>query len=288
MTTAMTLLHWLVPWEPSPLTLLAFAVVGALYLRGSWRSPLTAPWPRQLAFWLGFAVLYIGLQSQLDYYAEHEFFIHRLQHLGLHHLGPFLIALAYPGVTLRRGLPLRWRTRGLNPLLRVAPVRWTLNVLLNPVVAGVLFVGLIYFWLWPAVHFDAMLDARLYRVMNTSMAVDGLLFWWLILDPRSRPPARLAPGVRVLLALAVMPPQIALGAYISFTQRDLFPLYSLCGRAMGGISPATDQLLGGLVTWIPASMMSVIAALLALRHWMALSQRGRLPQRPRAALSPRR
>ncbi|MDE1898873.1 MAG: cytochrome c oxidase assembly protein [Xanthomonadaceae bacterium] len=284
----MTLLDWLIPWEPSPLTLLAFAAVGALYLRGSRRSPLTAPWPRQLAFWLGFAVLYVGLQSQLDYYAEHEFFIHRLQHLGLHHLGPFLIALAYPGVTLRRGLPLRWRTRGLNPLLRTAPVRRTLNVLLNPVVAGVLFVGLIYFWLWPAVHFDAMLDARLYRVMNTSMAVDGLLFWWLILDPRPRPPARLAPGVRVLLALAVMPPQIALGAYISFTQRDLFPLYSLCGRAMGGISPATDQLLGGLVTWIPASMMSVIAALLALRHWMALSQRRRLPQRRRAAISPRR
>ena len=284
----MTLLDWLIPWEPSPLTLLAFAAVGALYLRGSRRSPLTAPWPRQLAFWLGFAVLYVGLQSQLDYYAEHEFFIHRLQHLGQHHLGPFLIALAYPGVTLRRGLPLRWRTRGLNPLLRTAPVRRTLNVLLNPVVAGVLFVGLIYFWLWPAVHFDAMLDVRLYRVMNTSMAVDGLLFWWLILDPRPRPPARLAPGVRVLLALAVMPPQIALGAYISFTQRDLFPLYSLCGRAMGGISPATDQLLGGLVTWIPASMMSVIAALLALRHWMALSQRRRLPQRRRAAISPRR
>lgn len=284
----MALLHWLIPWEPSPLTLLAFAAVGALYLRGSQRSPLTAPWPRQLAFWLGFAVLYIGLQSQLDYYAEHEFFIHRLQHLGLHHLGPFLIALAYPGATLRRGLPLRWRTRGLDPLLRTAPVRRTLDVLLNPVVAGVLFVGLIYLWLWPAVHFDAMLDARLYRVMNTSMAVDGLLFWWLILDPRPRPPARLAPGVRVLLALAVMPPQIALGAYISFTQRDLFPLYSLCGRAMGGISPATDQLLGGLVTWIPASMMSVIAALLALRHWIALSQRGRLPQRRRAALNPGR
>ena len=284
----MALLHWLIPWEPSPLTLLAFAAVGMLYLRGSRRSPLTAPWPRQLAFWLGFAVLYVGLQSQLDYYAEHEFFIHRLQHLGLHHLGPFLIALAYPGATLRRGLPLRWRTRGLNPLLRTAPVRRTLDVLLNPVVAGVLFVGLIYLWLWPAVHFDAMLDARLYRVMNTSMAVDGLLFWWLILDPRPRPPARLAPGVRVLLALAVMPPQIALGAYISFTQHDLFPLYSLCGRAMGGISPATDQLLGGLVTWIPASMMSVIAALLALRHWIALSQRGRLPQRRRAALNPGR
>ncbi len=284
----MALLHWLIPWEPSPLTLLAFAAVGMLYLRGSLRSPLTAPWPRQLAFWLGFAVLYVGLQSQLDYYAEHEFFIHRLQHLGLHHLGPFLIALAYPGATLRRGLPLRWRTRGLNPLLRTAPVRRTLDVLLNPVVAGVLFVGLIYLWLWPAVHFDAMLDARLYRVMNTSMAVDGLLFWWLILDPRPRPPARLAPGVRVLLALAVMPPQIALGAYISFTQHDLFPLYSLCGRAMGGISPATDQLLGGLVTWIPASMMSVIAALLALRHWIALSQRGRLPQRRRAALNPGR
>jgi putative membrane protein len=259
---------WLKPWEASPTVVVVVAASAALYLRGCARHHV--PFVRQLAFWLGLGLLYASLHTRLDYYSEHEFFVHRLQHLVLHHLGPFLIALSHPGAALRSGLPLRWRVDYLQPVERSAPVRWALAVLLNPVVASVLFVGLIFFWLWPPVHFDAMLDERLYRVMNWSMTIDGLMFWWLILDPRPRPPARLAPGLRVVVALAVMVPQILLGAYVTFTHRDLYPIYTLCGRAFGGVSPETDQYLGGLILWIPSSMMSVVAALIAMRNWLRL------------------
>jgi putative membrane protein len=156
----------------------------------------------------------------------------------------------------------------LQPIERSASVRWFLVLLFHPVVAPLLLVGLIYFWLWPPVHFEAMLDVRLYRATNWSMAIDGLMFWWLILDRRPRPPARIAPGLRVFLPLLVMLPQIVLGAYVTFTHRDLYPVYALCGRAFGGIAPATDQSLGGLITWIPSSMMSVVAALIAMRNWL--------------------
>ncbi len=271
-------LRWWIPWEPSIVAVIVFAAAVWLYWRGARRSPVTAPWYRQLAFWTGLLIVYTGLHTQLDYCAEHEFFVHRLQHMGLHHMGPFLIALARPAATMRRGLPLSWRVRFLRPALRSAPVRWLADILLHPFVAAVLFAGLIWFWLWPAVHFDAMLDWRLYRVMNWSMAVDGLLFWWLILDPRPRPPARLAPGVRVFVALAVMIPQILIGAYITFVGRDLYPIYSLCGRAFLSITPATDQYIGGLILWIPSSMMSVIGALIAFTHWINLDSRGRLPK----------
>ncbi len=274
-------LRWWVPWEPSVSVVVVFALAVWLYWRGARRSPMTAPWYRQLSFWLGLLIVYTGLHTQLDFYAEHEFFVHRIQHLGLHHMGPFLIALAYPGVTMRRGLPLRWRIHWLRPALQWPPVRKFLDVLLNPFVASVLFVGLIYLWLWPSVHFDAMLDWRLYRLMNFSMAADGMLFWWLILDHRPRPPARLSPGVRVFVALAVILPQILIGAYISFTRTDLYPIYSLCGRAFAGIAPLTDQRLGGLILWIPSSMMSVIGALIAFSHWLRLDSKGRLPRNRR-------
>lgn len=273
-------LRWWVPWEPSATVVIVFALVVWLYWRGARCSPMTAPWRRQLPFWLGLLVVYIGLHTRLDYYAEHEFFVHRIQHLGLHHLGPFLIALAYPGVTMRRGLPLRWRTRWLQPALHWMPVRKLLDVLLHPFVAALMFVGLIYLWLWPAVHFDAMLDWRLYRLMNFSMAADGMLFWWLVLDHRPRPPARLSPGVRVFVALAVILPQILIGAYISLSRTDLYPIYSLCGRAFS-ITPMMDQHIGGLITWIPSSMMSVIAALIAFTHWLRLDNKGRLPRNRR-------
>lgn len=264
-------MSWLWPWEPSPTVLLTVIAFAALYVRGCMRRPVSVP--RQLSFWIGLGLLYASLHTELDYYSEHEFFVHRLQHLVLHHLGPFLIALSHPGAALRSGLPLDWRIRWLRPLERSAPMRITLAILLNPFVASFLFVGLIFFWLWPPIHFDAMIDARLYRVMNWSMTIDGLLFWWLILDPRARPPARLAPGLRILVALAVMVPQILLGAYVTFTHRDLYPIYTLCGRAFGGISADTDQYLGGLILWIPSSMMSVIAALIAMRNWLRLDTR---------------
>lgn len=277
----MIVFDWLVPWEPSWVVVVSFAVIAAMYVRGN--RMRRAPWPRRVSFWVGMAVVYIGLHTKLDYYAEHEFFMHRLQHLGLHHLGPFLIALAYPGVTLRAAIPPRWRNRWLRPVLASRALRWPLRILLNPLVAGFLFVGLIYFWLWPPVHFVAMLDARLYRVMNWSMVLDGLIFWWLVLDPRPHPPARLAPGLRIFLALAVIFPQILIGAYLTFTHRELYSIYDLCGRAFGSIPASTDQYMGGLILWIPSSMMSVVAALFALHHWVMLSARGRLRQaRPRA------
>jgi putative membrane protein len=204
--------------------------------------------------------------------------MHRLQHLVLHHLGPFFIALSYPGAALRAGIPFSWRQRWLKPVLDKPSARIALRVLFNPIVAVTLFVGLIYFWLLSPIHFKAMLDWRLYRVMNWSMVIDGLLFWWLVLNSRPAPPARLAPGRRILIVIAAIPPQIMLGAYIFFTPHELYPIYSICGRAFTWISPMRDQQIGGLLLWIPGSMMSVIGALIATRHWLRLSTRQRLVQ----------
>ncbi len=273
----MRFLYWLVPWEFSPTVVVCCTIAALLYWRGARRRP-PGFW-RQLAFWSGLVLIYVALHTYLDYYAEREFFIHRIQHLVLHHVGPFLIALSAPGPVMRSGLPLRWRSRGLARLEATRAWQATADVLFNPWIASVLFFGVIYLWLWPSIHFVAMLDWRLYRVMNWSVTVDGLMFWWLVLDRRPCPPARLAPGVRVLVSLAVAVPQILIGALITFARHDLYPIYDICGRAFPSISFLTSQMIGGLVLWVPSAMMSVIAALIALRNWMSLSQRGRLPQR---------
>jgi putative membrane protein len=270
----MNLLYWLEPWEPSPTVVIVVLVTAILFLRGARKAKVSIP--RRVSFWFGLVALYVALHTRLDYFFEHEFFMHRAQHLVLHHLGPFFIALSYPGAALRAGIPFSWRQRFLRPALQATPVRIALNVLMNPVVACGLFVGLIYFWLLSPIHFVAMLDWRLYRVMNWSMVIDGLMFWWLVLDSRPAPPARLSPGRRVLVVIAAIPPQIMLGAFIFFSTHELYSVYSICGRAFTWLSPMRDQQIGGLLLWIPGSMMSVVGALIALRHWMRLSARGRL------------
>jgi putative membrane protein len=269
-----SLFYWLEPWEPSPTVVIAVLLAAVLFARGARKARVSIA--RHVSFWFGLTALYVALHTRLDYFFEHEFFMHRLQHLVLHHLGPFFIALSYPGAALRAGIPFSWRQRWLKPVLDKPSARLALRVLFNPIVAVTLFVGLIYFWLLSPIHFKAMLDWRLYRAMNWSMVIDGLMFWWLVLDSRPAPPARLAPGLRILVVIAAIPPQIMLGAYIFFTPHELYPIYSICGRAFTWISPMRDQQIGGLLLWIPGSMMSVIGALIAIRHWMRLSTREQL------------
>ena len=264
------LLAFFVPWEFSWLVQIAVWSALLLYANGL----RTAPDSEQpgygpiLAFVLGVLLMYLVTQTRFDYWSQYMFFVHRGQHLVLHHLAPFLIALSMPAAVLARGLPApvrRWFSRR-----RVLRSAWVgiYRTLQQPALACFLFVGLIAFWLTPEIHFDAMLNVTLYWVMNWSMALDGLLFWWLMFEHGRRGiTPRLGYGTRVLLLFAVMVPQIISGASITFAERNWFEVYAVCGRAWP-LDPMTDQLLGGLITWIPAAMMSVIGALVILRFWI--------------------
>lgn len=261
-----TVLYWLQPYEFSPLITAVFTFVALCYLRGLRKRRQRGDRPgllRPLAFLLGVGLCYGVMHTRFDYLAQYLFFMHRIQHLVLHHLGPFLIALAVPWGTLALGLPDAMRQK-LRPLLSNRFVRGGYAVLQHPVVAPVLFVGLIGFWLAPSIHFDAMLSADLYQLMNWSMLIDGLLFWWLMLDPRDPAQANTPRHMtRLLILFLIMVPQILLGAWIALSGAELYDVYSVCGRAWP-IAPATDQRLGGLVTWIPAAMMSVLGILVVL------------------------
>ncbi|WP_447043257.1 cytochrome c oxidase assembly protein [Vreelandella sp. H-I2] len=257
--------YYLLPWEFSPIWTLVCLAGAGLYVRGlvhRRRCGKHDGFWHPFAFLLGVVAIYAVSQTHFDYLAQFMFFVHRGQHLVLHHLAPFLIALAAPLPVLAAGLP-HW-VNGLPGFSMVARgLRPGYRLLQHPVVAPLLFVGLIYFWLIPHIHFDAMLSHRLYQLMNWSMLLDGLLFWWLILDPRSPEKGGLGYGARIIALLAVVPPQMLLGAYLTFSNAVLFDVYAVCGRAWP-LAPLTDQRLGGLITWIPATMMSVLAILIII------------------------
>ncbi len=265
----------LAPYDFSPTVLVVALAAAALFAAGQWhahRDGEPVGIARGLAFWTGLGLTYAVLQTHIDYLAQHMFWVHRAQHLVLHHLGPMLLILALPHEVMARALPTRLRERWLRPLWHHPMVRGPYRVLQNPVVASLLFVGLIYFWLIPSVHFAAMLSVPYYNAMNWSMVAEGLLFWWLVLDPRSPAAGGLGFGVRMIMVWAIMPPQILLGAYIALSERILFDVYDICGRVWA-VPPLLDQQIAGLLTWIPAAMMSVVAALLVLRLWLYQGER---------------
>ena len=271
------LLKWMVPWEFSWVFLAIFLSTCVLYVRGSRR--LSVSFSRKLVFWIGMAIIYLSLQTYLDYYAEHEFFMHRIQQLLLHHLAPLLIVTSYPASVLRAGLPLAWRLRMLRPLQRSWPWRLISGVILNPVVATLLFVTFVLIWLIPSLQTLAMLDWRIYRFMNWTMLISGFAYWSLVLDHRPHPPGRMTAGLRVLSPAVTMTPQILAGAIVTFSKADLYPIFEICGRAFT-FNVLTGQLIGGVITWVPAALIESIGGLMALRQWLRLSRNGRLPRRP--------
>ena len=202
--------------------------------------------------------------------------MHRIQHLVLHHLGPLVVMAAYPGQVLRAGLPLSWR-RALARFNQTWAGRSLIAILTNPIIVPALFIFLVVVWLIPSVQFYSMLDWRLYRLMNWSVVITGFMYWNLILDRRVSPPAAMSPGGRVLSPIVTMAPQMVAGAIIAFTERDLYPLFDLCGRAIA-MDAQTDQMIGGLTMWIPAAMTEVIGLMVALRTLMRLSGKGRWGQ----------
>jgi putative membrane protein len=261
------------PWEFVWPEYLGAALALYWFALGLARLPraLRPPMWRRIAFVAGVISLYVVLQTRIDYFALHMFFVHRAQHFVLHHLGAFLVALGASGPVLWAGMP-----AFLRPLLASRPVQATVDFIQHPAVAPVLFVGLIYLWLVPALHTRVMLDLRLYNLMNESMAVDGIFFWCLILDHRPKPPARIGSGLRALLVIAVEPLQMILGAILSLSSTDFYPVYRICGR-IWDISALSDMHYGGLIIWLPSTLTSfagMIVVLVTLRLNEEAAERG--------------
>jgi putative membrane protein len=248
------------PWEFSWAVFLATALFLGWFVRGLASMPKEdrpARW-RIGAFVIGLLSIYAVLQTRIDYFAQHMFFVHRAQQLVLHHIGPFLIALGTAGPVVRAGMP-----RYIARIADWEPLQRVVDFIQHPAVAPVLFVGLLYFFLIPQVHTPAMLDIHFYKFMNWSMVVEGIFFWWLILDPRPKPPARLSTLARVFLLLAIELPQMLVGAILSLSSTDYYPVYKICGRILP-IAALSDQHYGGLIIWLPGTMMSLAAMLVVL------------------------
>lgn len=266
---ALSYLSLLLPWEISPTVIVTVAAVAILYARGVGRTDPPTPMGRRLAFYFGLFLVYAALQTHWDYYAGHMFFVHRLQHLVLHDVGPALLMGTAPGTALACGLPaaLRRRLTALKVGLR-APAR----ILLDPWTATVMYIASLLLWLWPSVHFDVMLSNGLYKTMNWSVVLGDLPFWWLVLDPRPWPLARVQQGWRILMLVIVLPPMMAAGAMLSLSRHDRYLVYEVCGRFLA-ISPVTDQQVGGLVVWIAGGITTGIVFIVVIARMLGHEKR---------------
>lgn len=246
------------PWEFSWPTFLAVWLSLGWYFAGLRKVTERPPLWRTICFVVGVLSIYIVLQTHVDYYAQHMFFVHRWAHFILHHVAPFFIALGAGGPVLRAGMP-----KLVTRLIDAWPVQRVVDFMQHPAVAPVLFTALLYFWLIPQIHTTVMLDRDLYDIMNWTMAINGIFFWSLILDNRPKPPARIGSGMRAILIIAIELPQMVLGAILSLSSTDYYPVYRICGRVIS-MTALNDQHFGGLIIWLPGTLVSFAAMIVVL------------------------
>lgn len=201
----------------------------------------------------------------VDAIAERLFSVHQVQHLLLRMVGPMLIALSWPSGVLIAGTPAPLRERLLAPIVANGALRKAFNAIAHPVSATALFIGALYFWEIPRYHDLALLNAPIHYLMHASMLIAGLVFWWRVFERRPAPQG-LRYGIRLMMLWLVILSNIVLGAYTTLKSAVLYEAYDVAGRLFD-YPPLTDEQVGGIVIWIPSSMMGLIAILIVIHLW---------------------
>ena len=247
-------------WTITPAIVIGTLLVLIVYARGAAKSNLG----QRAAFAIGTGLLFLALQSPVDSLAQSSFAAHQVQHLVLLALAPMLLALSAPASSLISGMPLIVRRNLYAPVSSLRPVRAAFAVLARPPVAALHLIGAMVFWLVPAIQAEALANPALHDVMHFSMLIAGLFFWFSAFDPRP-PPIGARYGRRIVAILAVLVVNVLLGSYLSFKNTRLYPAYDELSSL--GLPALADERLGGLVQYVPGSMMLVLGVILVLRGW---------------------
>jgi putative membrane protein len=220
-------------------------------------------------FAAGISVLAMGLLGPLDTWAEHSFAAHMLQHETLMLIAaPLLVA----------GRPLAVWSWALAPQARrvvrsmiVAPAwRWTWQAVTG--LAGATILQLVALLLWHVPRFFdyAASHAGTHALQHISFLASALCFWWAVrVAGTGRMDGAANAGIAIACLFVTMLGTGALGALLTFAPAPWYGAYD--GRALPWATSALeDQQLGGLLMWVPGSILYLVTG---LRHAARLLSR---------------
>ncbi|HEY5048458.1 MAG TPA: cytochrome c oxidase assembly protein [Rhizomicrobium sp.] len=236
-------------WNLDPFLIAVLAAVVVAYAvlvkSGSSRRADVAPW-RRACFYGGWALGAFALISPLCALSVSLFSARVGQHMILEMIVAPLIALGRPRVFVAA-----WRGRPDAGSAVRPPARAAL------IASGAFAVAL---WCWhaPGPYTATFESAALYWLMHATAFGTALWLWVALLDvARDRLGEFLAASLATTLQMGL------LGAIITFAVRPLYAVHWLTTEAWG-LTPLQDQQLGGIVMWIPAGAVLLVAILAAM------------------------
>lgn len=267
-TLSVILLSW--AWRPE--IILSLGLAATLHLVGRWRlkkrgsARLVSPW-RTVSYLAGLAVLWIALMSPIDVLSGQLFFMHMIQHLLLVMIAPPLLWLAQPMPVAMWGLPKSLRLEVGRWLRADSSLRRAVRGLTTPGLVWLYFVAVVVGWHDPQLYNLTLESDIVHDLEHLSFFGAAMLFWWHVVGAAPRFHKKLSQGVRIGYALAAVPPNALTGISIAFATEPIYAYYTTAPR-LGSITVMRDQMLAGVIMWIPGSMMYLVAALVLIAQMM--------------------
>jgi cytochrome c oxidase assembly factor CtaG len=258
------LLSW--AWRPEIILTLLLAAI--LHLAGRWqlhrrsRRRVVSPW-RTLSYFAGLVVLAVALMSPIDVLSGQFFYMHMIQHLLLVMVAPVLLLLADPFPIAMWGLPATLRLEIGRFLRPGAKFRAALRTLTSPGLVWLYSVAVLIGWHDPWAYNLTLESDLAHDLEHLSFFVTATLFWWHVIGAAPHIHRTLSRGMRAGYVLSIVPATAITGAAISFASEPIYTYYTRVPR-LGTMSVVQDQMLGGVIMWVPGSMMYIIAALILL------------------------
>jgi putative membrane protein len=251
-------------WSFEPLVVVSLLLSAALFIVGLRRLEGRAirRW-EALCFAGGWLALFVALVSPVHAWGRVLFSAHMSQHEILMLVAAPLLVLGRPLIAFLWALPLNWSRRAghLGKVVWINRVWQTLTI---PLVAW--FVHAIALWTWHIpVLFEAVLhNEAVHTAQHLSFLISALLFWWALIHG---PQGAMGYGAAVLYLFTTSIHSGVLGALITVARSVWYPSY-VGMTTSWGLTPLEDQQLGGLIMWIPAGLVYLIAGLALFAGWL--------------------
>ncbi|NUO65530.1 MAG: cytochrome c oxidase assembly protein [Gemmatimonadaceae bacterium] len=242
-------------------TVIGLVALGGLY---EWRSRAAAadrslgapPTPAQRArFVTGLVAIFLSLNGPLHDLSDSVLFsAHMVQHLVLTLVVPPLLVSGTPASLFRWGL----RSRAVARVARV---------ITKPALCFAIFNVVLTAWHFPVAYNLAVAYHPVHIAQHLMFMVAATLMWWPLLSPLPELP-RLSYPLQLLYCFLMTIPMSLVAVSITYSDGMLYPVYASAPR-LWGISPMQDQLLGGLIMWIPGGLFFVGVMSVIFFKWAA-------------------
>ena len=225
-------------WHPHPSVWLVLGGIWVAYLIAVRRHRTVAGEPpdrrrRTTLFSVGMACLWLGADWPVHDLAEgYLYSVHMAQHLLFTLVAPPLLIAGMPAWMWRDILRPRW--------LFVA-----FRFLTRPIVALILFNGLLLFTHWPEIVEASVRSEPTHFTVHVLLFGSAIVMWWPVMSPLVELPALAPPAQMMYLFAQSLAPTIP-ASFLTFGHTLLYPVYGTFPR-IWGLSALNDQLIAGLL-----------------------------------------